>query len=200
MATLTFRDEEPGAGRPGRDLPRSSLRSGSGTAASKARDRSAENATDQEILEAYREPIEKLKAEGGYVTADVINVKPETPGLDAMLNRFSREHWHDEDEVRFIVHGRGLFHIHPPAGPVFASRSSRGDMIRVPRGTHHWFDLCSDRTIRADPPVPGHLRLDAALHRDRRGRAATSRSASDRPTFRRPRCERCRCPPASGPS
>ena len=24
-----------------------------------------------------------------------------------------------------------------------------GDLIRVPRGTHHWFDLCADRNIRA---------------------------------------------------
>jgi 1,2-dihydroxy-3-keto-5-methylthiopentene dioxygenase len=112
-------------------------------------DRLPENATDQEILDAYADPIEKLKAEGGYVIADVINVKPETPGLDAMLNRFSREHFHDEDEVRFIVQGRGLFHVHPQEGPVFSIEVVKGDMIRVPRGTHHWFDLCADRTIRA---------------------------------------------------
>lgn len=112
-------------------------------------DRLPENPTDEEILAAYAEPIEKLKAEGGYVTADVINVKPETPGLDAMLNKFNREHFHDEDEVRFIVHGRGLFHIHPQEGPVFSIEVAKGDMIRVPRGTHHWFDLCTDRTIRA---------------------------------------------------
>ena len=108
-----------------------------------------ENPTDQEILDAYKEPIEILKNEGGYVTADVINVKPETPGLDAMLNKFNKEHWHDEDEVRFIVHGTGLFHIHPPEGPVFSIEVTKGDMIRVPRGTHHWFDLCTDKTIRA---------------------------------------------------
>ena len=24
-----------------------------------------------------------------------------------------------------------------------------GDLIRVPRGTWHWFDLCADRDIRA---------------------------------------------------
>jgi 1,2-dihydroxy-3-keto-5-methylthiopentene dioxygenase len=112
-------------------------------------DQLPEDAGDQEILDAYREPIQQLMAEGGYVTADVINVKPETPGLEAMLNRFSKEHWHDEDEVRFIVHGRGLFHIHPPQGEVFSLEVVKGDMIRVPRGTHHWFDLCSDRTIRA---------------------------------------------------
>ncbi len=71
-------------------------------------------------------PSSELKAEGGYVTADVINVKPETPNLDAMLNRFNKEHWHDEDEVRFIVHGRGLFHVHPAGRPGVRDRGRQG--------------------------------------------------------------------------
>jgi 1,2-dihydroxy-3-keto-5-methylthiopentene dioxygenase len=102
-----------------------------------------------EILAAYASKIQELNARGGYVTADVIDVCPTTPGLDAMLARFNSEHWHDEDEVRFIVEGRGLFHIHPPGGTVFAIEVEAGDLIRVPRGTHHWFDLCGDRRIRA---------------------------------------------------
>ena len=106
-------------------------------------------ASQEEILRAYSAEVDKLKARGGYVTADVINVNPQTPGLDAMLAKFSREHWHDEDEVRFIVEGRGLFHISPQDGPVFAIEVEAGDLIRVPLGTHHWFDLCSDRRIRA---------------------------------------------------
>ncbi len=104
---------------------------------------------DEAILAAYAEPIEKLKAEGGFVTADVIDIKADTPNLQAMLDRFNKEHWHDEDEVRFVVAGRGLFHIHPEDGPVFSLEVVEGDMISVPRGTHHWFDLCEDRTIRA---------------------------------------------------
>jgi 1,2-dihydroxy-3-keto-5-methylthiopentene dioxygenase len=112
-------------------------------------DEPPDGASDEEILAAYRAPIQELMAEGGYVTADVINVQASTPGLDAMLARFNREHYHDEDEVRFIVHGRGLFHVHPPAGEVFSIEVVKGDMIRVPRGTQHWFDLCADRTIRA---------------------------------------------------
>ncbi len=103
----------------------------------------------EDLLAAYRTKIDELKARGGYVTADVIDVHPTTPGLDAMLAKFSSEHWHDEDEVRFIVEGRGLFHIHPPGGPVFAIEVEAGDLIRVPKGTHHWFDLCGDRRIRA---------------------------------------------------
>jgi len=109
----------------------------------------AEGAPAAEILEAYKRKIDELKAQGGYVTADVIDVHPTTPGLDAMLAKFNSEHWHDEDEVRFIIEGRGLFHIHPPGKPVFAIEVEAGDLIRVPRGTHHWFDLCGDRRIRA---------------------------------------------------
>ena len=109
----------------------------------------AATATAKEILAAYAPKIDELKARGGYVTADVIDVKPDTPGLDAMLARFNSEHWHDEDEVRFIVEGRGVFHIHPAIGPVFAIEVEAGDLIRVPKGTHHWFDLCADRRIRA---------------------------------------------------
>jgi 1,2-dihydroxy-3-keto-5-methylthiopentene dioxygenase len=112
-------------------------------------ERIREGATADEILAAYSDKISQLKAQGGYVTADVIDVTADTPGLDAMLARFNSEHWHDEDEVRLIVEGRGLFHIHPAGGPVFAIEVEPGDLIRVPRGTHHWFDLCGDRRIRA---------------------------------------------------
>jgi len=109
----------------------------------------APDAPAEEILAAYSAEIERLKAQGGYVTADVIDVHAATPGLEAMLNKFNSEHWHDEDEVRFIVEGRGLFHIHPQQGPVVAIEVEAGDLMRVPRGTWHWFDLCPDRRIRA---------------------------------------------------
>ena len=106
------------------------------------------DASQDEILAAYSAEIEKLKASGGYVTADVINVNPQTPNLDAMLAKFSREHWHDEDEVRFVVQGRGLFHVNPKTSPVVGIEVEPGDLIRVPRGTLHWFDLCSNKQIR----------------------------------------------------
>jgi 1,2-dihydroxy-3-keto-5-methylthiopentene dioxygenase len=109
----------------------------------------ASNAPPDALLAAYKGKLDELKARGGYVTADVIDVTSATPNLDAMLNKFNSEHWHDEDEVRFIVEGRGLFHIHPKTGPVFSIEVEAGDLIRVPKGTLHWFDLCGDRRIRA---------------------------------------------------
>ena len=107
------------------------------------------DASDAEILDFYSAEIEELKAKGGYVTADLINVTPETPGLDEMLAKFDREHWHDEDEVRFIVKGHGLFHIAPKDRDVVSIEMEAGDLIRVPKGTLHWFNLCGDRTVRA---------------------------------------------------
>ena len=109
----------------------------------------ADDAPAADILRAYSAEIDELKARGGYVTADVIDVNPETPGLDAMLSKFSREHWHDEDEVRFIIAGHGIFHIHSETRGVVAIEVEPGDLIRVPRGTWHWFNLCADRRIRA---------------------------------------------------
>ena len=106
------------------------------------------DATNEDILEAYQPEIDRLKEKGGFVTADVINVTPETDGLEAMLNKFNKEHTHDEDEVRFTVKGSGVFHVHPDNGPVFGITVESGDLVNVPRGTKHWFNLCNDKTIR----------------------------------------------------
>lgn len=106
-----------------------------------------DNSDSPAILAAYARQIERIKERGGYTSVDVINVNSLTPGLDEMLARFNREHWHDEDEVRFTVRGRGLFHISPSSHPPVSVEVGPGDMIRVPRGTHHWFNLCGTRQI-----------------------------------------------------
>jgi 1,2-dihydroxy-3-keto-5-methylthiopentene dioxygenase len=107
------------------------------------------DASAETVLQTYAEKIDELKARGGFVTADVIDVTAATPGLDTMLAKFNRDHWHDEDEVRIIVEGRGLYHVSPASGPVFAIEVEGGDLISLPRGVHHWFDLCVERRIRA---------------------------------------------------
>ena len=61
--------------------------------------RIGDDATNEDILAAYSPEIERLKQAHGFVTADVINVSPATPGLDEMLAKFDKEHLHTEDEV-----------------------------------------------------------------------------------------------------
>jgi 1,2-dihydroxy-3-keto-5-methylthiopentene dioxygenase len=105
--------------------------------------------TEQErILEVFADEIEALKARGGYQTADVIALSPETPNLDELLAKFDKEHEHSEDEVRFVVDGRGVFTIHAPDDTVFDVEVHPGDLLVVPEGTWHWFDLCEDKRIK----------------------------------------------------
>ncbi len=111
-------------------------------------DRVPADATADQVLSAYVEEIDAMKQRGGYVTADVIDVHAETPNLEAMLAKFDKEHTHSEDEVRFILSGRGIFFLHIN-GRVVSVEVGPGDMLRVPRGTTHWFTLCEDRRIRA---------------------------------------------------
>lgn len=111
-------------------------------------DRVGADASAEDVLAGYSEEIEEMKHRGGYVTADVIDVNPATPNLDGMLAKFDKEHTHDEDEVRFILAGRGIFFLNL-AGRVASVEVGPGDMLRVPRGTTHWFTLCEDRRIRA---------------------------------------------------
>jgi 1,2-dihydroxy-3-keto-5-methylthiopentene dioxygenase len=109
----------------------------------------AADAPPDTLLDAYSADIERLKTRGGYVTADVIAVSPATPGLEEMLAKFASEHTHDDDEVRFVVAGRGIFFVRSDDGRVTSIEVEEGDLIRLPAGIKHWFTLCDDRTIRA---------------------------------------------------
>jgi len=97
-------------------------------------------ASDQDVLDAYAAEIAALKAAGGYQAVDVARVKPDQPGLEPLRAKFLSEHRHDEDEVRFFVEGAGLFYLRE-AGKVHLALCEAGDMISVPAGIRHWFDM-----------------------------------------------------------
>jgi len=97
-------------------------------------------ATQDEVIEAYRSDIERLQREGGYQAVDVISLKPDHPERAALRQKFLNEHTHSEDEVRFFVAGAGQFTLHIQ-GKVYEVLCEQGDLIRVPDGTPHWFDM-----------------------------------------------------------
>ncbi|MEM1347568.1 MAG: cupin domain-containing protein [Myxococcota bacterium] len=108
-----------------------------------------EGQTEQErILAVFADEIEALRERGGYQTADVIALKPDMPNLEALLAKFDKEHLHTEDEVRFVVDGRGIFTIHGEDDVVFDVEVHPGDLLVVPDSTWHWFTLCEDRQIK----------------------------------------------------
>jgi 1,2-dihydroxy-3-keto-5-methylthiopentene dioxygenase len=99
-------------------------------------------ATQEQVLAAYAAEIERLKQRGGYVTVDVVSMAPEHPQKAELRQKFLSEHRHAEDEVRFFVSGRGLFTLHL-GERVYEICCTEGDLVSVPRGTPHWFDMGS---------------------------------------------------------
>ncbi len=110
--------------------------------------RVAPDADESDILAAYAPEIDRLKAEGGYTTADVIEITPQTPNIDELIVKFGQEHTHSEDEIRFTLKGNGVFYIRPENGPVFGIYVEAGDLLGVPAGARHWFLLCDNHEIR----------------------------------------------------
>ncbi len=100
----------------------------------------APGASQEQVIAAYRPEIERLKEEGGYVTVDVISLTDDHPQKAELRSKFLDEHTHGEDEVRFFVAGRGLFSLHI-GDKVYAVLCEKNDLISVPAGTPHWFDM-----------------------------------------------------------
>ncbi len=98
------------------------------------------DASEEHILEAYQQEVDRLKGECGFSRADVVSLNPEHPQKQEMRQKFLDEHCHQEDEVRFFVRGRGLFYLHF-GDRVYAVMCERNDLISVPDGTPHWFDM-----------------------------------------------------------
>lgn len=92
------------------------------------------------ILDAYRTDIDRLIAERGFKTVDVVSIAPDNPQRETMRSKFLDEHFHKEDEVRFFVAGSGLFTLHV-GEKVYEIKCEQGDLISVPDSTLHWFDM-----------------------------------------------------------
>lgn len=100
------------------------------------------------VLAAYAPFIAAEQAARGYRTADVIRLVRGTPDTAPMRAKFLSEHTHAEDEARLFAEGSGAFYLHVD-GKVLVMVCERGDYLRVPAGTRHWFDMGPDPEFTA---------------------------------------------------
>jgi len=92
------------------------------------------------IMAAYKADIDRLVEARGFRTVDVVSIAPDNPKREEMRAKFLEEHFHKEDEVRFFVAGSGLFTLHVD-GRVYELLCEAGDLVAVPDGMTHWFDM-----------------------------------------------------------
>lgn len=100
-------------------------------------------ASQEEVIEAYREDIDRLMREEGYKSVDVVSLTADHPDRATLRQKFLSEHTHAEDEVRFFVAGSGQFTLHL-GGKIYDLLCEQGDLIGVPDGTRHWFDMSEE--------------------------------------------------------
>ncbi|WP_280386069.1 1,2-dihydroxy-3-keto-5-methylthiopentene dioxygenase [Nocardia wallacei] len=100
----------------------------------------------EDILAHYDDRIGELNADGRYKHIDLARLQPDDSDphwqdkADAARGKFLSEHRHAEDEVRFFAAGRGCFYLHLEP-EVVAVVCEGGDLVSVPAGTRHWFDM-----------------------------------------------------------
>jgi 1,2-dihydroxy-3-keto-5-methylthiopentene dioxygenase len=97
-------------------------------------------ASQEEVINAYREPLDQLMTERGLEAIDVISVNAGLGQQAQLRASLLAEQRHDADEVRLFVVGRGLLSLHI-GDLVFAVQCERNDRITIPAGTRHWLDL-----------------------------------------------------------
>jgi 1,2-dihydroxy-3-keto-5-methylthiopentene dioxygenase len=108
----------------------------------------------EQILVEHAEQVAAVNADDRYRHIDVAAVQPDhsDPEWRALAatarSKFLAEHRHAEDEVRFFVAGRAGFYLHLER-EVFAVVCESGDLLTVPAGTRHWFDMGSDPRFAA---------------------------------------------------
>ena len=107
------------------------------------------DAEKEELLKSVDNRFEELKRDKGYATRDMVVIHEAIPGLADMLAKFDKIHLHTDDEVRYILAGRGYFGFVEPDGKQFLLEVSAGDYINVPANAEHWFEMKDSKRIKA---------------------------------------------------
>ncbi|MEV4313150.1 cupin [Actinocrispum sp. NPDC049592] len=103
--------------------------------------------TSDEVLAAYAPQVKHVIDTEGYILVDAMSMNPsDDPEWLAKAaqarQKFLAEHTHDDAEDRFFARGAGVFYLHA-GGNVYAVLCEAGDLLSVPAGTTHWFDMGS---------------------------------------------------------
>ncbi|MBU2827116.1 MAG: cupin domain-containing protein [Acidithiobacillus ferriphilus] len=101
------------------------------------------------LLTALDDVFQRLQREKGYQERDLVVLYPEHPQLPELNARFHRMHTHDDEEVRYIVDGEGVFGFVLEDGAQVELTVQAGDYVHIPADVEHWFRLNDAQRIKA---------------------------------------------------
>jgi len=101
------------------------------------------------LLALFADRLAEKATRDGYHAADVVAIRADLPGVDDALARFDKVHFHDDDEVRAIVGGCGVFGFIGDDGRQFLLSLEAGEFVSLPAGIWHWFYCDADKSVTA---------------------------------------------------
>lgn len=103
----------------------------------------------QALLCLFADKLREKADHDGYRAADVVAIRPDLPNVDEALGKFDKVHFHDDDEVRAIVGGEGVFGFVGDDGRQFTITMQPGEFISLPAGMWHWFYCLDTKNVTA---------------------------------------------------
>ncbi|MFF4489524.1 cupin [Streptomyces sp. NPDC001544] len=104
------------------------------------------DASDAALIDAYRPEIEAFNSDGRNRKAETITVRLDETNQEwvedvlASREKYFNEHTHSEDEIWFFADGGACFYIRAE-GKVHILVAGDGNLLSLPAGTRHWFDM-----------------------------------------------------------
>ncbi|RPB18532.1 Fe-ARD 1 [Terfezia boudieri ATCC MYA-4762] len=129
--------------------------------------------------------LNALASSRAYNNRDEITVSPESmgPAYEGKMKTFFKEHLHQDEEIRWIVDGKGYFDVKDDRALVDGTQGSgqwirielsKGDLMVLPAGIYHRFAIAETNYIKAvrlfkDKPQWTHIsrsqEVDKSDHR-----------------------------------
>ncbi|TDC83983.1 cupin [Micromonospora sp. KC606] len=103
------------------------------------------DASDEAILAGYERDTARLNHDGRFRAIEMVRMDPVDDQewrdrAHESREKYLNEHTHTDDEVWFFVTGRACFYLHF-GDVVQIVVCGPGDLLSVPVGTRHWFDM-----------------------------------------------------------
>jgi 1,2-dihydroxy-3-keto-5-methylthiopentene dioxygenase len=100
------------------------------------------------------EDLNEIATDRQYKNRDEVKLSVATfnndeEALNAKLTQFYEEHFHEDEEIRYIVDGEGYFDVRDKNDRWIRAKLSKYDLLILPAGIYHRFTLTNDKYVHA---------------------------------------------------